>query len=101
MRQRAIGDATNLRATVMSRVYPPNTRQFRLHIMSDRGRADSRERVSDCWPDWGTNLTDGEARASADRNRPSVVLGEVIRVLAITGCLVALVEVALQVFHVQ
>jgi hypothetical protein len=73
-------------------------RRGELRLVTVR-KVESGERNSDCWPDWQGTMTDAETRAFAERNRSSVILGDIVRVLAVTGAIVALVKIALLVFN--
>jgi hypothetical protein len=80
---------------VMTLISLENNRQrFAAVPWSRRDTVVSKERVSDVWPDWATELNEGELTEVAEKNRPSVVLWEALRAIVISVGMVILLMVA-------
>jgi hypothetical protein len=79
-----LGDDHNRRPHVVSRTQP------RISCSQDR--------VSDVWPDIATELCEVEIGRSAEKNRPSIVLWDAIRAIAISAgpviCLMAVLTIS-------
>jgi hypothetical protein len=73
----------------------------RLHVVpkSCRENVASKERVSDVWPDWSTELNAAELAKTIEKNRPSIVLREAAGAVAYSIGLVILLMVILSVLH--
>jgi hypothetical protein len=74
----------------------------REHVTTPRMRnVVSRERVSDVWPDWSTELSAAELAENVEKNRPSLVLREVAGAVVYSIGLVILLMAVLSVLHVR
>lgn len=58
-----------------------------------------RERVSDSWPDYASELSDDDIKASARKNKFGRVLGEALGAVVYSIGLVALLAIVVQLFR--
>jgi hypothetical protein len=61
----------------------------------------SKERDSDVWPDWSTDLSTSEIAQSAEKNKPSAVLREAVGAILYSVGLVVLLMVIVTVLHAR
>jgi hypothetical protein len=64
---------------------------------SNVNRRQSRERVSDVWPDWSSELSEVEIGKSAEKNKAATVLWEAVRAVAVSVGMVILLMAVLSV----
>ena len=64
---------------------------------SNVNRRQPRERVSDVWPDWSSELSEVEIEKSAERNKAATVLWEAVRAVAVSVGMVILLMAVLSV----
>jgi hypothetical protein len=77
-------------------------RPARLHAVRKPDRnVPSKERDSDVWPDWSTELDASEIAKSTEKNKPATVLREAVGAILYSVGLVVLLMVVLGVLHVR
>jgi hypothetical protein len=64
---------------------------------SNVNRRQPRERVSDVWPDWSSELSEVEIEKSAEKNKAATVLWEAVRAVAVSVGMVILLMAVLSV----
>jgi hypothetical protein len=75
--------------------------RFKAIPKPGRESAASRERVSDAWPGWSTDLSAAELAKGAEKNRPSVVLREAAGAVIYSVGLVILLMTILSLLHAR
>lgn len=83
----------------MSFAAPENRRVRHIHLVPlrcpDRAPAPSGQRLSDCWPDFSTELAEDRIKAAQQKNRPSAVLKEAVgAILYSVGLVILLMTLA-------
>ncbi len=60
-----------------------------------------KERTSDVWPDFSTELSESDLARSAGKNRPFTILGEAVGAVIYSVGLVVLLMAVLGFFHLR
>lgn len=77
------------------------TRQF--HAIPRTGQRDHRssDRTSDVWPDFSTEVSDDRIAELVEKNRPSIILWEAVRAVAVSVGMVICLMAALNLLGLR
>jgi hypothetical protein len=75
--------------------------QFHAIPRTEQRSRKSRERISDVWPDFSTELGDDRIEKQAEKNKPSIVLWEAVRAVMVSVGMVSGLMVVLDLLGVR
>lgn len=83
----------------MSFANAENRRVHPIRLVSLRSCGRARQRLSDCWPDFSTELSEDKIEIAQRKNRPGAVLKEAIGAILYAVGLVVLLMTLVQLLH--